>query len=631
MANFKSTYSGETDFLDWYKRNYGVDYDGVSAFSRKEGMSDVDWEIGSSLYNSYKQSKQRESEYNSGVSDIERAYGNQVAIAQKNRDYSVNEATKRADDSLSKLEEFYKTTGEALDKSKRQSQQNASITLDKLKKYLPTQIKAQGLGGLGVSESTMLKAYNNYNSDMGAIESDYQQNKSTLETNYQDNKRGIESDRDSAINSANNAYNNTEASYGESKAQALSDLERAYRSDSQSAWETAKGNATGIFDRYKQKYEEAQKEAYQDAYTTLGQSTSDSVEELLNYVEQFRDKVSENDFTTLSQYATQIAQNNAKIKSDKEAEYTREQERISLNNARETIKSRLNEMFIDTKNLHDDSTLTEDGYNRIRKYIEDNAQTLGEADYKASLGALEGWSVYKTADRNMNLDTTISTMKNNSNYNSQLSQYAEALSSLEGMKSTMSESDYNAYYNKLTEGTCVDYKTYYVQGLGSGRKNDDIDITIGSTSRNKSIEYDLLCGDEVTNSAAKELLNKLTTGTASVTPSNGTLCVVANKMYIYTSGNGWKNVISDHSDVSNAIADFLKQGKPKTTTNTISYPSDSEIAQKASNGTLTYNDVAKYNPGIKTASEFARRGGSDKETYGTYQNYLKAMYEKYKK
>ncbi len=339
MANFKSTYSGETDFLDWYKQNYGVDYDGVSAFSRKEGMSDVDWEIGSSLYDSYKQSKQRESEYNSGVSDIERAYGNQVAIAQKNRDYSVNEATKRADDSLSKLEEFYKTTGEALDKSKRQSQQNASITLDKLKKYLPTQIKAQGLGGLGVSESTMLKAYNNYNSDMGAIESDYQQNKSTLETNYQDNKRGIESDRDSAINSANNAYNNTEASYGESKAQALSDLERAYRSDSQSAWETAKGNATGIFDRYKQKYEEAQKEAYQDAYATVSQSAETNEQNILNYIEQFRDKLSDNDFITLSQHAKQIAQSNKQAADKETARKTEEAQNSAFENARTAIAS----------------------------------------------------------------------------------------------------------------------------------------------------------------------------------------------------------------------------------------------------------------------------------------------------
>ena len=68
-----------------------------------------------------------------------------------------------------------------------------------------------------------------------------------------------------------------------------------------------------------------------------------------------------------------------------------------------------------------------------------------------------------------------------------------------------------------------------------------------------------------------------------------------------------------------------------TTSTPITYPSDTEIANKASSGTLTYHDVAKYNPGIRTQSEFARGNNADKQKYGTYQAYLQAMYEKYKK
>lgn len=52
---------------------------------------------------------------------------------------------------------------------------------------------------------------------------------------------------------------------------------------------------------------------------------------------------------------------------------------------------------------------------------------------------------------------------------------------------------------------------------------------------------------------------------------------------------------------------------------------------KAEAGTLTYSDVAKYNAGIRTEHEFNRNNNSDKKKYGTYQAYLKAMYEKYKK
>lgn len=627
---FSATYQG-TDFLEWYKANYGTDYDPSYGFARKSGMSDVDWDIGNSLYDSYRIGEHRKSEYDSSVSDFERYYDTQIGIAEKNRDYSTDEATKRAESSLSQYEQYYNLSKDALDKSKRQSQQNASITLDKLKKYLPTQIKAQGLGGLGVSESTMLQAYNDYTSDMGTIESEYQKNKTDLETNYQDNRRSVESERDSAISAANNTYDTSMATLGESKAQALSDLQKAYASDDLAAWQTAKDSVSSIFDKYKEKFEEGLKQAYQDAYSTVSQSTETDESKILEYIEQFRGKLSDNDFLTLTQQAKQIAQANKKAYDEKEQAKLEEEQKESIANARETIKNAITEMYIDTKNLYDETTLTEEGYNRIRKYIEDNAETLGTADYKAMLGRLDSWTIYKTADRNMNLDTSISAMHNNSNYNSQLSQYSEALDNLENMRATISESDYNAYYEKITQNTCVDYKTYYVQGLGSGRKNDDIDITIGSTSRNKKTEYDLLCGDEVTNSSAKELLNKLTTGTASVTPANGTLCVVANKMYIYTK-KGWRNVIGDHSDVNKAIADFLAQGKKNnTTTQAPTYASDEEIANKATSQTLTYNDVAKYNSGIRTASEFARANNPDKEKYGTYQAYLQAMYEKYKK
>lgn len=59
-------------------------------------------------------------------------------------------------------------------------------------------------------------------------------------------------------------------------------------------------------------------------------------------------------------------------------------------------------------------------------------------------------------------------------------------------------------------------------------------------------------------------------------------------------------------------------------------PQSDSLEQKYNNGTLTYEDVAKYNPGIRTRSEFSRGNNPDKQKYGDYQTYLKAMYEKYK-
>lgn len=102
-----------------------------------------------------------------------------------------------------------------------------------------------------------------------------------------------------------------------------------------------------------------------------------------------------------------------------------------------------------------------------------------------------------------------------------------------------------------------DRKDYYVQGLGTGRNNDNIDITIGSTSRDTKTEFDLLCGNKVTNDRIVQYLNKYSTGSAKTAPAKGKLIVVANKMYIYTA-KGWRNVISDHSNVEDAIKIFLQ-------------------------------------------------------------------------
>ena len=57
---------------------------------------------------------------------------------------------------------YYETEQSALDQSQKSQQEMASITLDKLQKYLPYQLKAQGLSNTGASESAMLQAHTNY-------------------------------------------------------------------------------------------------------------------------------------------------------------------------------------------------------------------------------------------------------------------------------------------------------------------------------------------------------------------------------------------------------------------------------------------------------------------------------------
>lgn len=117
-----------------------------------------------------------------------------------------------------------------------------------------------------------------------------------------------------------------------------------------------------------------------------------------------------------------------------------------------------------------------------------------------------------------------------------------------------------------------------IQGLGSGRENDDVDITIGSTSRGGGKgEFDLLCGPEVTDGETIKALNKLATGNEGNTPaaqkswfawlgdkanSNetpGKLVVYNGGLYLYTH-YGWRTLKSDNNPdaVNKCIAAFLQ-------------------------------------------------------------------------
>lgn len=222
-----SNYDGELDFLKWYKKNYGADYDNNVGLVKKDGMSDIDFRIGSEL---------------KGYYDLNQNYqqGKETDLANRNNYY---------DEQANLLKSKYGTAVDSLNDNKRMAQQNASIGYDKLKKYLPTQIKSQGLGGLGVSESSMLQAYSKYNNDMGSIAS-----------NYNSNMANLESDK---INQLSTLENNRQDS--------LNDILRRYTDYEQETMEKANGEVSQLLDNYLQEQKE-------DARLTAGVT----LEELLD-------------------------------------------------------------------------------------------------------------------------------------------------------------------------------------------------------------------------------------------------------------------------------------------------------------------------------------------------------------
>lgn len=146
------TYQGN-DFLQWYKKNFGTDYDTTAnnGWSRPEGMADIDYEIGTKLYNSYLSSKLLEDNYGSHKDELQGQYNDSLA---------------------------------ALDTNKNTAMQQADVLQQRVEKYLPTQLKAQGLGGLGIGQQMQLDAYNDYVSNIGKISSEYNANRTDLDSSH---------------------------------------------------------------------------------------------------------------------------------------------------------------------------------------------------------------------------------------------------------------------------------------------------------------------------------------------------------------------------------------------------------------------------------------------------------------
>lgn len=325
---FGAKYQGN-DFLEWYKANYGTDYDPSQGFLRGQDMSDVDWAIGNSLYGTYLTGQTLDKYYNLGKEQVEQNYGQSI---------------------------------ESLDTSKRNSQQTASITLDKLKKYLPTQIKAQGLGGLGVSESSMLQAYTDYNNRMGDIESDYNATKSTLEANR-------------------NAT--------------LADLESNYLQETGDLQTEALKNTQDIFNQYLTDYKAEQSELYNQALYALESSGYSTEEELTSFLNQYRGVLNNENLQTLEQTAKGIVAQNAeqkRLEAEQKAEADRQQ-------AYQAIVTNIDYMLVDPSNFNDNGVLTEEGKNRMLQYIESNRSALGEQTYNAYKSQIESMKVYTEADR----------------------------------------------------------------------------------------------------------------------------------------------------------------------------------------------------------------------------------------
>ncbi len=471
MSNkYDVTYQTD-NFEDWHKHFYGTPYTGQS-LTKPENMSDADWDYGKALQTGYQNTQRINNFY---------------------------------DTSTSLLNQHYSTAQNTANQNKAVAQQNASVAYDKLKKYLPTQLKAQGLGGLGVSETASLQALNNYSTEMGKIDSDYTSEMTKLDQAYGEQLTSFQQERD----------------------------ERLY-------------------------------DANRDA---TGNLLTDNV---------------------LKEYE---AKEEVELKEDRNA---------FSNEGRTVIGG-----FISSGD-----------FASAEKYLEDNKTLFGETAYQAYKSEI-GVGRQTTAKNTHSsaIDTFLAT--NYSSVSARKAAFDQIMSDLEEAKGELGDVKYNdlvAKMNSLSSGTCNG--GWFIQGLGSGREDDDIDITIGSTKRggNGAKEFDLLCGTKVTDGSIIKELNKLATGDENGHPDNnnegawintnvssygkpGKIVVYMNQMFIYTT-KGWRVVKADNeeSQLQDAINAFLaNSGSAASTSSTSDFPikstnADSDFSTLPENMRTAYQD-----------------------------------------
>lgn len=281
---YDALYTGNS-FKDWYKTHYGSNYTGQS-YSRPEEMNDLDWDIGRALYDAYQREQALTDDYNKKTSYYKQMYNSQQ-----------NAAEAAYNNYLQDIEEAYKASVDSLNDNRNSSRQAASIMLDKAMKYLPEQLKAQGLGGLGVSASATLDANNNYMNQLGAIMELYNQNKGTLDLGHSNDLRELANGK---LDSDTQRYNQYISS--------LMSLEDAYNANMLSTNTQSANNVTDLLNRYRELEREEQDRDYaaQDQIANNALFVLESMQGNPNYTDE-NGNLTQDGYKRISNYFASIS------------------------------------------------------------------------------------------------------------------------------------------------------------------------------------------------------------------------------------------------------------------------------------------------------------------------------------
>lgn len=464
------------------------------------------------------------------------------------------------------------------------------------------------------------------------IEDQKQRALEQAELQRQQAEQNAEKERERSVIDARSSYEQNKATYG-AQAETLANMgltgsgysdyinaqayanQRAETQNANANAEQTKNNANYVADNAKLEIEQNAGQSNLSAETTYAENMANNDAAIAQYKQQ-KEEEKKSTYSELLNYANNGTYDSEQLKSLADKYGLSEADINNLTGAAEAYKnnkykenyanaldniaqygSQLDNNYLD--NMYKMDLISKEQYEELKSQLSNKIKE--DMDNSISSGDATGESIQATIDNvekyfsegkitteqrqsiyNNYVKSSVSgVMEKNygDNYTQKIKDCVNANKEIDELYKSgkLSKSDYDSLkqtLNAKSKSSCNG--GWYVQGLGSGRKNDDIDITIGQSSRNKGKEYDLKCGNSIGDETLIKELNRIATGDSNKSPAReggwtwlhgdkansnetaGKLIVAYGDMYIYTS-KGWVIVENDNDNYSlqNAINAYL--------------------------------------------------------------------------
>jgi hypothetical protein len=185
----KYTYKDGDSYKDWYLANTGKEWDGAYLTARPEGMSDADWTQGMLMQqfdSSRAAAEATRDQTKAGLGDI---YKQQTSAAQQSFNSMANQYGQQMKNEL----------------------EYAGVLHERMKKYLPQQMAAQGMGNMGVAQTAGANAVAKHVSNRGAIIGQNQAAMNELSRTHGERQAGLDTKYAEGMMAADATYNSTMA------------------------------------------------------------------------------------------------------------------------------------------------------------------------------------------------------------------------------------------------------------------------------------------------------------------------------------------------------------------------------------------------------------------------------------